>query len=161
MKLSAGLLIYKYEENELKVLLVHPGGPFWAKKDLGAWSIPKGEYIEDEEPLKVAYREFEEEIGQNPPDGKTLELGSIKQPSGKLITAWAIEGDLDVFKIKSNLFSLEWPPKSGRTQEFPEVDKAEWFDLEETRRKILPGQKGFLEKLKITINRSRTLSTKL
>jgi predicted NUDIX family NTP pyrophosphohydrolase len=147
MKLSAGLLVYKYHNDKLKVLLVHPGGPFWAKKDMASWSIPKGEYTEDEEPLAVAYREFKEETGQETPRGKPLELGSIKQPSGKLITTWAIKGDIDVSNVESNYFEVEWPPRSSQIQKFPEIDKAEWFDLETARQKILPGQKSFLEKL--------------
>jgi predicted NUDIX family NTP pyrophosphohydrolase len=147
MKLSAGLLVYKYHNDELKVLLVHPGGPFWAKKDMASWSIPKGEYREGEDPLEVAYREFKEETGQKPPKGKPLELGSIKQPSGKLITTWAIKGDIDVSNVESNYFEMEWPPRSGQIQKFPEIDKAEWFDLKTARLKILPGQKSFLEKL--------------
>jgi predicted NUDIX family NTP pyrophosphohydrolase len=147
MKLSAGLLVYKYPNDKLKVLLVHPGGPFWAKKDLGSWSIPKGEYTEDEEPLKAAYREFKEEIGQSPPKSKPIKLGTIKQPSGKHITAWAIKGNIDTTKLKSNLFELKWPPKSEQIQKFPEVDRADWFDLETAQQKIFPGQKGFLVKL--------------
>jgi predicted NUDIX family NTP pyrophosphohydrolase len=147
MKLSAGLLVYKYHNDKLKVLLVHPGGPFWAKKDMASWSIPKGEYTEDEEPLAVAYREFKEETGQETPRGKPSELGSVKQPSGKLITTWAIKGDVDVSNVESNYFEMEWPPRSSQIQKFPEIDKAEWFDLKTAHLKILPGQKSFLEKL--------------
>jgi len=147
MKLSAGLLVYKYHGDELQVLLVHPGGPFWVNKDSGAWSIPKGEYLENEDPLSVAYREFREETGQSAPKSEPTELGTIKQPSGKRITAWAVEGEVDVSNLKSNLFELEWPPKSKIMQKFPEVDKAEWFSLRTAQQKILSGQIGFLENL--------------
>ena len=147
-KLSAGLLVYRRTGGELEVLLVHPGGPFWAKKDDGAWSVPKGEYEPDEDPLEVALREFEEEIGAEPPDHATaVSLGELRQPSGKVVRAWAVEGDLDVSEVRSNTFEMEWPPRSGRTQEFPEVDRAGWFGLEEARRKLLRGQVGFLDRL--------------
>jgi predicted NUDIX family NTP pyrophosphohydrolase len=145
---SAGLLVYRRSERELEVLLVHPGGPYWAKKDDGAWSIPKGEYGPDEDPLDVALREFEEEIGMTPPDPAGAEgLGELRQPSGKIVSAWAVEGDVDVDDVRSNTFEMEWPPRSGRTQEFPEVDRAGWFGLEDARRKLLPGQVGFLDRL--------------
>jgi predicted NUDIX family NTP pyrophosphohydrolase len=146
MKRSAAVLLYKRSGGEVRVLLAHPGGPFWAKKDLGAWSIPKGEYAAGEEPLTVAKREFAEELGAEP-RGEFLELGELVQPSRKLVTAWALEGDFDTDKLKSNTFELEWPPKSGRKQMFPEVDRAEWFDLAEARKKILSGQSGFLDRL--------------
>jgi predicted NUDIX family NTP pyrophosphohydrolase len=147
-KLSAGLLVYRRTGGELEVLLVHPGGPFWAKKDDGAWSVPKGEYEPNEDPLGVALREFEEEIGAEPPDHATaVSLGELRQPSGKVVTAWAVEGDLDVSEVRSNTFEMEWPPRSGRTQELPEVDRAGWFGLEEARRKLLRGQVGFLDRL--------------
>ena len=147
-KLSAGLLVYRRTGGELEVLIVHPGGPFWAKKDDGAWSVPKGEYEPDEDPLEVALREFEEEIGAEPPDHATaVSLGELRQPSGKVVRAWAVEGDLDVSEVRSNTFEMEWPPRSGRTQEFPEVDRAGWFGLEEARRKLLRGQVGFLDRL--------------
>ena len=146
MKRSAAVLLYKRSEGEVRVLLVHPGGPFWAKKDLGAWSIPKGEYEAGEEPLTVAKREFAEELGAEP-RGEFLELGELVQPSRKLITAWALEGDFDTDKLKSNTFELVWPPKSGRKQMFPEVDRAEWFGVAEARKKILSGQSGFLDRL--------------
>jgi predicted NUDIX family NTP pyrophosphohydrolase len=145
MKRSAGLLMYK-RAPELLLLLVHPGGPFWAKKDLGAWSIPKGEYGEGEDPLAVAKREFCEELGAEP-RGELWELGELTQPSRKVITAWALEGDFDPRGLKSNTFELEWPPRSGRRQSFPEVDRAEWFVLGEARRKILPGQSAFIDRL--------------
>ncbi len=147
-KLSAGLLAYRRIGAELEVLLVHPGGPFWARKDDGAWSVPKGEYEPSEDPLEVARREFEEEIGQAPPDGaEPAWLGELRQPSGKVVSAWAMEGDLDVGEVRSNSFEMEWPPRSGQTQEFPEVDRAGWFGLREARRKILRGQMSFLDRL--------------
>lgn len=130
----------------MEVLLVHPGGPFWAKKDDGAWSIPKGEFADGEEPLDAAKREFEEETGI-PAVGDFIALESLKQPSGKLVFAWAVRSDFDPSRLKSNTFSMEWPPKSGRQQEFPEVDKAEWFNVEAARRKILKGQAPFLDQL--------------
>ncbi|HZN30007.1 MAG TPA: NUDIX domain-containing protein [Xanthobacteraceae bacterium] len=145
-KRSAGLLMYRRAGAGVEVLLVHPGGPFWAKKDLGAWSIPKGEYAAGEEPLAVAMREFEEETGARP-RGDFLPLGESVQPSRKIVTAWAVEGDFDVGALKSNLFELEWPPKSGRRTSFPEVDRAEWFSIEHARKKILPGQSAFLDRL--------------
>ncbi len=147
-KLSAGLLVYRRIGGELEVLIVHPGGPFWAKKDDGAWSVPKGEYEPTEDPLEVALREFEEEIGAEPPDHATaVSLGELRQPSGKVVRAWAVEGDLDVSEVRSNTFEMEWPPRSGRSQEFPEVDRAGWFGLEEARRRLLRGQVGFLDRL--------------
>jgi predicted NUDIX family NTP pyrophosphohydrolase len=144
-KPSAGLLVYRFRANGLEVFLVHPGGPLWKNKD--EWSIPKGEYTADEEPLGAAKREFVEETGFNVPAGRFLELKPIKQPSGKVVTAWAIEGDFDATKMKSNLFSMEWPPKSGKHQEFPEVDKGAWFDLETARNKIFKGQAALLDEL--------------
>jgi predicted NUDIX family NTP pyrophosphohydrolase len=143
---SAGLLLYRYRQGELQVLLVHPGGPFWAHKDEGAWSIPKGEYSPDEDPLTAAYREFQEETSCKAV-GEVIPLGSLKQPSGKIIHAWALEGDCDAVAIRSNTFSLEWPPRSGVRQEFPEVDRAAWFPVEVAREKIHQGQVGFLEVL--------------
>jgi predicted NUDIX family NTP pyrophosphohydrolase len=145
-KRSAGILMYRREGSEIEALLVHPGGPFWAKKDLGAWSIPKGEYAEGEEPLAVAMRELEEETGARP-NGDFLPLGEIVQPGRKVVTAWAMEGDFDVGALKSNLFEMEWPPKSGRRASFPEVDRAEWFSIDAARKKILPGQSAFLDRL--------------
>ncbi len=146
-KLSAGLLVYRVKEKNVEVFLVHPGGPFWVKKDDGAWSVPKGEYTAQEDPLEAAKREFKEETGFDPPAGKMMELKPIKQPSGKIVSVWAVEDDFEATKIKSNLFSMEWPPKSGRQQEFPEVDRAGWFSLDEAKGKILKGQAGFLEQL--------------
>jgi predicted NUDIX family NTP pyrophosphohydrolase len=145
-KRSAGLLMYRRDAAGLAVLLVHPGGPFWAKKDLGAWSIPKGEYAQDEEPLAAAQREFAEETGARP-RGEFVPLGEVKQPGGKHVTAWAIEGDFDPAALVSNTFDLEWPPRSGRMRSFPEADRAAWFSPDEARRKILAGQRPFIDRL--------------
>ena len=145
-RVSAGLLMFRRRHSEVEVLLVHPGGPFWRKKDLGSWSIPKGEYTEGETALAAAKREFEEETGIQPA-GEFMPLDEIKQPSGKIITAWAFEGDCSPSEIHSNHFSMEWPPKSGKTQEFPEIDRAAWFSLEDARSRILKGQIGFLDRL--------------
>jgi predicted NUDIX family NTP pyrophosphohydrolase len=144
-KRSAGLLMYR-RHHGLEVFLVHPGGPLWAKKDLGAWSIPKGEYGKDEEPLAAARREFEEETGF-PAVGDFIELGELKQPSGKIVSAWAFEGDCDAQNLRSNNFEMEWPPRSGRTMEFPEVDRGSWYSIEEARKYLLPGQLEFLDRL--------------
>jgi predicted NUDIX family NTP pyrophosphohydrolase len=145
-KLSAGLLMFRRSQGAVEVLLVHPGGPFWEKKDLASWSLPKGEYSEGEDAFAAAMREFEEETGIRP-KGQFIPLGQIRQPSGKLVTAWAFEGDCDPSTIKSNLFSMEWPKGSRRLQEFPEIDRGEWFTFAVARRKILKGQLGFLERL--------------
>jgi predicted NUDIX family NTP pyrophosphohydrolase len=145
-KQSAGLLMYRKRGEAVQVLLMHPGGPFWAKKDIGSWSIPKGEFDQDEDALKAARREFEEETSFLP-TGNFVRLGAVKQPSGKVVHAWAFEGDLDAKKIKSNTFSMEWPPQSGKQQEFPEVDRAEWFTIETARERILKGQVEFLDEL--------------
>jgi len=145
-KKSAGLLLFRETAAGLEVLLVHPGGPFWVKKDEGAWSIPKGEFTDGEDPLAAAKREFEEEMGV-PPAGDFIPLESLKQPSGKLVFAWALRAHFDPSMLKSNMFSLQWPPKSGRQQEFPEVDKAVWFGVEVARLKILKGQAPFLDQL--------------
>ncbi|HEV2141263.1 MAG TPA: NUDIX domain-containing protein [Candidatus Dormibacteraeota bacterium] len=134
-------------DGKLEVLLVHPGGPFWAKRNEGAWSIPKGEIEPGETVLDVARREFEEELGAPPPDGELTPLGTIRQAGGKVVHAWTTRGDLDVTQVKSVAFSMEWPPRSGRMQEFPEVDRAVWFDLDEARRMILPSQLPLLERL--------------
>jgi predicted NUDIX family NTP pyrophosphohydrolase len=149
-KRSAGILMYRRPDAGLELLLVHPGGPFWAKKDLGAWSIPKGEYSEGEDAFEVARREFEEETGARP-QGDFLPLGELVQPGRKIVTAWAVEGDLDPSELKSNLFDMEWPPKSGRRQSFPEVDRAQWFSPAEARRKILTGQSEFITRLREAI----------
>jgi predicted NUDIX family NTP pyrophosphohydrolase len=146
-KLSAGLLVYRLIAGEPEVLLVHPGGPYWVKKDDGSWSLPKGEYESDEDPLEVATREFREELGVDPPESQEPAfLGEVRQPGGKLVSAWALPGDLDVGVVRSNTFTMEWPPRSGRTAEFPEVDRAGWFDLETARRKLLRGQLGLLDR---------------
>jgi predicted NUDIX family NTP pyrophosphohydrolase len=146
-KRSAGILMYRGSPQALELLLVHPGGPFWARKDRGAWSIPKGEYEADEEPLAVARREFEEELGSPPPQGAFLRLGELVQPSRKVITAFALEGDFDPASLKSNRFELEWPRGSGRMQSFPEIDRAQWFTPAKAREKIQPGQAPFIERL--------------
>ena len=143
---SAGLLMHRHRQGVLEVFLVHPGGPFWAAKDAGAWSIPKGEFTPAEDPLAAARREFTEETGLTAA-GEFLPLGYLKQPSGKIIHAWAVAGDCDPGAIRSNTFSLEWPPRSGRRQDFPEVDRAAWFSLAAAREKIIQGQLGFLEEL--------------
>jgi predicted NUDIX family NTP pyrophosphohydrolase len=145
-KRSAGILMYRRGPRGLEVLLVHPGGPFWAKKDLGAWSIPKGEYDGDEEPLAVAVREFEEETGLRPM-GAFRPLGEIVQAGRKVVTAFAVEGDFDPTRLTSNTFELEWPPRSGRKATFPEVDRAEWFAPDQAREKILPAQRELIERL--------------
>jgi len=144
---SAGILLHRGHGAGLEVLLVHPGGPAWSKRDVGAWSIPKGEYAEDEEPLVAARREFEEELGSAPPDGDADDLGEVRQRSGKQVHAWAIAGDLDAGAITSNTFQFEWPPRSGRMIEIPEVDRAEWFGLDAAREKINGGQVPLLDRL--------------
>ncbi len=147
MRVSAGLILYR-RKPDTEVLLVHPGGPVWTKRDAGAWSIPKGEVEEGEELLAVARREFEEELGVRPEASDFISLGSIKQKGGKLVHAWAFEGDLDPSAIRSNTFRMEWPPRSGRFEEFPEVDRAAFFSLAEARVKVNQAQMAFLEKLR-------------
>ncbi len=146
-KLSAGLLLFREISGDIEVLLVHPGGPFWAKKDDGAWSIPKGEFEEGEDPLEAAKREFEEETGTVPPLGEFIPLEPVRQASGKVVHAWAVNGDFDPSTMVSNTFTMEWPPRSGRQQEFPEVDRAEWLSLQGATRKILKGQAPLLRQL--------------
>jgi predicted NUDIX family NTP pyrophosphohydrolase len=146
-KQSAGLLLYRGRPAGLEVFLVHPGGPFYAKKDDGVWSIPKGEYLDSEEPLAAAQREFEEETGASV-SGRFVALAPIIQASGKRVTAWAVEGDIDAGSMRSNTFSMEWPPRSGQRQEFPEVDRGGWFTLDEARVKILPAQRPLLDELR-------------
>jgi predicted NUDIX family NTP pyrophosphohydrolase len=153
-KLSAGIVFYRRDQKGIEVLLVHPGGPFWAHKDDGAWSIPKGEYLEGEDPLTVAKREFYEETGTEA-SGPSIALTPAKQPSGKVITAWAVEGDLDPTAVRSNTFSMEWPSKSGRVQSFPEVDRALWCDLALARKKLLKGQRVLLDELDQLVRSSR------
>jgi predicted NUDIX family NTP pyrophosphohydrolase len=145
-KKSAGLLMYRRRHGVLEVFLVHPGGPFWQKKDAGSWSIPKGEYTTEEDPLEVAKREFQEETGFKA-SGEFVSLASRKQPSGKIITAWAFEGNCDASTIKSNTFSMEWPPRSGKREEFPEVDRAGWFSIPDAKQKIIKEQSGFVDEL--------------
>jgi predicted NUDIX family NTP pyrophosphohydrolase len=145
-KTSAGIVPYRRSYGRLEVLLVHPGGPFWAKKDLGAWSIAKGEYDESEDAFQAALREFQEETGLAP-RGPFLRLAPRRQPSGKVVDAWATETEWDPSTLASNTFSMEWPKGSGNVQDFPEVDRAEWFSFPEALRRILPGQRGFLEEL--------------
>jgi predicted NUDIX family NTP pyrophosphohydrolase len=145
-RLSAGLLMYRRRDTEPEVFLVHPGGPFWARKDLGAWSIPKGEYDQSEQPLQAARREFHEETGF-PADGNFESLGQLKQAGGKTVIAWAFEGDCDPAKLISNTCNIEWPPRSGRQLEIPEVDRAHWFSLSEAGAYILKSQQPFLDRL--------------
>jgi predicted NUDIX family NTP pyrophosphohydrolase len=148
MSQSAGILLHRMRDGRREVLLVHPGGPFWARRDAGAWSIPKGECEPGEDPRACALREFEEELGLPAPDAAGLvELGTVRQRSGKLVTAWAAAGDLDPAAVRSNTFTLEWPPRSGTTREFPEVDRAEWLSLAAAREKINPAQAELLDRL--------------
>jgi len=145
--ISAGLLLYRMRDGAPEVLLVHPGGPFWARKDEGAWSIPKGEHGADEEPQAAAIRELAEELGTTLELADLKELGEVRQRGGKLVRAFAAEGDFDPDTLHSNTFEMEWPPRSGRRQEFPEVDRAQWFDPETARQKINPAQSAFLDRL--------------
>lgn len=145
-KTSAGILLYRRSGAKVEVFLVHPGGPFWAKKDPGAWSLPKGEVEEGEDPRDAAVREFREETGFEV-TGKLRPLGALRQSSGKTIVAWAVEGDCDPAELRSGLFSMEWSPRSGKRQEFPEVDRGAWFTLAEARRRIVAGQAPFLDAL--------------
>jgi predicted NUDIX family NTP pyrophosphohydrolase len=150
-KTSAGILLWRRREGELEVLLAHMGGPFWANKDLGHWTIPKGEVEESEELVAVALREFEEETGHEVPDVPLLELGEIKQKSGKVVLAWAAEGDLDPAAAVSNTFEMEWPQGSGRITEFPEIDRVEWFVMADARRKLKDAQVPFLDRLEAAL----------
>jgi len=145
-KRSAGLLMFRRRGDDIEVLLMHPGGPFWAKKDNGAWSIAKGEYLQGEDALAVAKREFEEETGARP-QGDFLPLGDVVQTGRKVVTAWGVEGDFDPATLVSNRFELEWPPKSGRKASFPEVDRAQWFSPAEARQKVLPAQRELISRL--------------
>jgi predicted NUDIX family NTP pyrophosphohydrolase len=144
MKIASGLLLFRRQNDTVEVLLVHPAGPLWAHKD--SWSIPKGEHEAAEDHLAAAYREFEEEIGTRPPEGELISLGSIKA-GNKENFIWALEAEIDASQVKSNMFSMEWPPKSGKMQEFPEIDRAEWFELKTARNKLFKGQHGFLDRL--------------
>jgi predicted NUDIX family NTP pyrophosphohydrolase len=139
--------VHRRRDAKREVLLVHPGGPMWAKRDAGAWSIPKGEYDSGEDPLAAARREFEEELGVAPPIGPVTDLGEVKQKSGKVVSAWALAGDLDVTEITSNTVEVPWPPRSGKMLEIPEVDRAEWFGLQAAREKINPAQAELLDRL--------------
>lgn len=150
---SAGLIMYRLRKGGIEVLLVHPGGPFWAGRDKAAWSIPKGEFGDDEEPLRAARREFREEIGFEP-DGPFIELKPVKQKGGKTVRAWAFEGDFDPALFKSNTFTLEWPPRSGKFAAFPEVDAVQWFPLETARTKINQAQEGLLDELASLLDES-------
>ncbi|MGN6816841.1 MAG: NUDIX domain-containing protein [Solirubrobacterales bacterium] len=146
---SAGILLFRRDDGDVRFLLVHPGGPFWTKKDAGAWTIPKGGIEGEEEPRACAIRELEEELGAAPelnPD-ELIELGRVKQKAGKVVEAWAAEAEFDPTALASNTFAMEWPPRSGNRQEFPEVDRAEWFDLETAREKIISAQAEFLDRL--------------
>jgi predicted NUDIX family NTP pyrophosphohydrolase len=144
---SAGILLHRGADASLEVLLVHPGGPIWERRDAGAWSIPKGEYGDGEDPLAAARREFEEELGAPPPGGDPIDLGEIRQKSGKRVRAWGLAGDLDPSAIVSNTVEIEWPPRSGRRIEIPEVDRAQWFSLADARERINPAQVALLDRL--------------
>ncbi len=154
-KQSGGLLMFRYRESALEVFLVHPGGPFWAKKDAGAWGIPKGEYTADEDALDAARREFQEETGFTA-DGNFLELGAVKQAGGKVVSVWGVEGDCDPAALVSGTFQMEWPPRSGRQAEFPEVDRGAWFSLEEARERILSSQRPVLDLLTKRLNAAQS-----
>jgi|SRR5271170_6998264 len=156
-KRSAGLLMYRLRDRSLELFLVHPGGPFWAKKDLGAWSIPKGEYAEGESPLEAARREFTEETGFTA-EGDFFDLGTIKQAGGKLVSVWAVEGDCDLAKLRSNLCLIEWPPRSGRQIEIPEVDRGAWFGVDEARQRILKSQAPIIDLLIELLNSESEIS---
>lgn len=144
---SAGVLLHRVSQGGIEVLIGHPGGPFWARKDDGAWSIPKGEYTSGDDPWEAAKREFAEELGCPVPVGPRLELGAVTQPSGKVLTVFAVGADLDISEFQSNTFTLEWPKGSGRLREFPELDRVAWFPLEDARLKLLKGQRAFLDLL--------------
>ena len=147
MRTSAGLLLYRHTEDSLEVLLGHMGGPFFARRDAGAWTLPKGEYEPGEPAWDAARREFQEELGLPPPDGEAVPLGEVRQTNGKVVTAWAIEADLDPATVVPGTFAMEWPPKSGRTQEFPELDRVEWFAPDRARAVIVTAQAAFLDRL--------------
>jgi predicted NUDIX family NTP pyrophosphohydrolase len=152
---SAGLLLYRISAGDaVEVLIAHPGGPFWARKDEAAWSVPKGEYGSDEDPLSAAYREFEEEVGLPAPGGRAVFLGERRQPGGKRVSVWALQGDLDIAHSVSNTFELEWPRGSGEIREFPEVDRVEWVSVDRAGRKLVKGQVPFLEVLLETLGRA-------
>jgi predicted NUDIX family NTP pyrophosphohydrolase len=146
-KRSAGLLLFRHTDRGLEVLLGHMGGPFFARRDAGAWSVPKGEYEPDEAAWDAALREFQEELGLAPPEGEAIELGEVRQTNGKVVTAWAIEADLDPATVVPGTFRMEWPPKSGQVQEFPELDRVQWLSLERAREVIVTAQATFLDRL--------------
>jgi predicted NUDIX family NTP pyrophosphohydrolase len=154
-KQSAGILLYRIRDHVIEVLLAHPGGPFWARKDDGVWSIPKGEFTDDEPAISAAKREFEEETGK-PVTGELLPLTPITQSSGKVVHAWAVEGDFEPAGLASNTFSMEWPPRSGKMKTFPEIDRVEWFTLEDAKRKINPSQIALLDELAVKPRQRRT-----
>ncbi len=158
-KLSAGLLLYRCNDGFVEVLIAHPGGPFWAKKDDGAWSIPKGEYVEGEDPWPAARREFEEEVGKPAPDGPRIDFAPLKQPSGKIVTAFAVRADLNLDGAVSNTFTLEWPKGSGNVREYPEVDRVGWFSVPEARSKLLKGQRPLLDLLMDVIGGAESAAT--
>jgi predicted NUDIX family NTP pyrophosphohydrolase len=144
---SAGILLFRRSDAGVEVLLGHMGGPFWERKDAGAWSVPKGEYEPDEQPLAAARREFTEELGLPPPNGEPLDLGSVRQSGGKVVTVWAVEGDLDPNEVVPGTFEMEWPKGSGRVRRFPEVDRAAWWSLEQARQRLVAAQREFLDRL--------------
>ena len=146
-KLSAGLLLYRVNEGVVEVLIGHPGGPFWARKDDGAWSIPKGEYTDGDDPWEAAKREFREELGKEPPDGRRIDFGPLRQPSGKIVTAFAVRGDLNLQGTFSNTFEIEWPKGSGKFREYPEIDRVAWVPVAVARAKLLKGQRPLLDRL--------------
>lgn len=150
-RISAGILLYRVRDEALEVFLVHPGGPYWQRKDAGAWSIPKGELDDEADPLATAQREFHEETGSRA-SGEFLPLAPLKQPGGKIVHAWAVQGDIDPRSIASNTFSMEWPPRSGKQQEFPEADRGDWFTIDAAKEKISIGQRGFLDQLQDRIS---------
>lgn len=157
-KKSAGLILYRKSSSKsgLEILLVHPGGPYWQKRDDGSWTIPKGEFDHCEDPLTAAKREFEEETGAPPPDDEFVSLRPVSQASGKTVYAWAVAGDFDPEKLRSNMFPLEWPPNTGRLQEFPEIDRAAWFTPDVAKRKITKGQVPLLDELLALLNKSQS-----
>lgn len=159
-KLSAGLLLYRETDRSLEVLIGHPGGPFWARKDEGAWSIPKGEYIDGEDPWTVAQREFLEEVGKPPPPGNRIALAPLRQPGGKVITAFAVRGDLGLEGTSSNTFTLEWPPGSGTVREYPEIDRVAWFAVPIARSKLVKGQRQLLDQLEDALGRGGTQASR-
>lgn len=154
-KRSAGLLVYRSVDGRVEVLIGHMGGPFWARKDAAAWSVPKGEYGDDETPEAAARREFAEELGLPAPEGPLVSLGEVKQSGGKVVTVWAVEGDLSPADVVPGTFPLEWPPKSGRIEEFPEVDRVEWFALDAAAEKLVKGQRVFLDRLATSLGAVR------